>query len=170
MSIVLTNGSYYIRTSKTGGICKTDNIEEAQTFISCNRAMKKVLKAPVKCKGYYPYDTEDIILSSPNKKQQRKKYTSEQRKIIYDRSEGRCQLCGRKISFFDMSIDHVIPISKGGADSMENLQASCIACNSFKSNILPDVFYDRITEIFLYQMEKKLSDVEMEAIKIIAGL
>ena len=59
MAIVLTNGEYYITVSSTGKIGKTTNIEEARTFYSCNVARKKVFKAPRKCNGYYPYDTED---------------------------------------------------------------------------------------------------------------
>ena len=67
MAIVLTNGLYYITVSTTGKIGKTLNIEEAQTFYSCNVAMKKVFKAPGKCKGYYPFDTEDTTFNNKSK-------------------------------------------------------------------------------------------------------
>jgi 5-methylcytosine-specific restriction endonuclease McrA len=33
-----------------------------------------------------------------------------------------------------LEIDHVIPISKGGADTIENKQALCQKCNNKKSN------------------------------------
>lgn len=151
MAIVLTNGTYYIRTSQTGKIQKTDNIMEAQTFYSCNAAMRKVFKAPGKCKNYYPFDTEDGYKS----KRVRKKYSSEERKTIYDISNGCCELCGRKLLFQDMTLDHVVPLSMGGKDEMENLQSSCLLCNQIKSNILPEKFIERISLIYLYQMEKK---------------
>ena len=67
MGIVLTNGTCCITVSETGKIGKTNNIEEAQTFNSCNVAMKKVFKAPGKCKGYYPYDTEDATWNTGKK-------------------------------------------------------------------------------------------------------
>lgn len=57
-----------------------------------------------------------------------------------------------------MTLDHIVPLSMGGEDSMENLQTACYACNQFKSNILPDDFMDRIIKIFLYQMEKRYKD------------
>lgn len=158
MAIILTNGEFYIRTSKEGGIQKTDNIEEAQTFYSCNRAMRKVLNAPGKCKGYYPYDTNDTEWNRSREKQIRKKYLKMDRRMIYDKAGGHCQLCGRKIPLENMSLDHIYPLSMGGADSLENLQCTCEVCNRFKSNILPDTFFDRITEIFIYQMEKKYGD------------
>lgn len=169
MPIVLTNGVFYIRTSKTGGIKKTSDIKEAQSFYSMEVAMKKKNKAPGKCKSYFPYDTENYVteptsinteLTSINndgirKKRNRKKYSATQRKIIYDRGKGICQLCGRKISVENMTLDHIIPLDAGGEESMDNLQLSCETCNRYKANILPEKFFDRITEIFMYQMEKR---------------
>lgn len=152
MSIVLTNGVHYIATSKSGGIIKTQILEEAQTFYNVNNAMQKIWKAYGKCKGYYPYDTKRNI--SLHKKK-RKKYTMQQRKIIYEKSNGCCELCGKKLFYDDMTLDHIIPLSMGGKEELNNLQATCFACNQFKRNILPDDFVDRIIEIFLYQTEKK---------------
>lgn len=155
MAIVLTNGEYYITVSSTGKIGKTTNIEEAQTFYSCNVAMKKVFKAPGKCKGYYPYDTEDTEWNKPKKKQKRKKYSTEVRRMIYNNADGRCQLCGRKIMFTDASMDHIIPLALGGEDCESNLQLACKVCNGAKDSYLPDEFQDRVFDTFCFQMEKK---------------
>lgn len=122
--------------------------------------MRKVFKAPALCKGYYPYDTEDIEADKPKEKQKREKYTVEERKIFYDKSNGHCQLCGRKISLDSMTLDHVIPLSKGGKDTMENIQSACSICNRMKTDILPMEFMEKITEIFLYQTEKRIGDGE----------
>lgn len=157
MAIVLTNGIYYIATNKKGGIIKTPIIEDAQTFYSVNVAMRKILKSPGKCRGYYPYDTEDVTCGCSRKKK-RKTYSKKERKIIYNKSNGRCELCGQRLSLENMSLDHIVPLSIGGEDSMDNIQASCFACNQFKSNILPDAFMERIIKIFLYQMEKQHKD------------
>lgn len=154
MGIVLTNGTFYIKTSSTSKIEKTDDIAEASTFNSCNMAMKIVLKAPKKCKGYYPFDVGDVTCGYGNKRK-RKRYSKKVRKIIYEKANGRCELCGRRLLFQDMTLDHIVPLSMGGKNDMGNLQTLCFACNQFKSNILPDEFNQRITEIFLYQIEKK---------------
>lgn len=158
MAIALTNGTHYIKVSPSGGITKTDNILEAKTFYSCNVAMRKVFKAPGKCKGYYPFDTEDMSCVSKTKRK-RKNYSKEERKIIYDKAKGRCELCGQKLLFQDMTLDHIIPLSMGGADEMDNLQSACYVCNQFKSNILPEDFIDKVVKIFLYQMRKRLRRV-----------
>ena len=42
-----------------------------------------------------------------------------------------CQECG---TMKKLSIDHVVPISKGGTHSIGNLQSLCIHCNSSKNN------------------------------------
>jgi len=166
MAIVLTNGELFVSRKKTGGVIKVKDISQAQDFHTMERALNQIKKAPGKCKSYYPVDTsvteivvasetEKIINVGNKKKIKRKRYSAEQRKIIYQRANGRCKLCGRKIELDNFSLDHVIPLSMGGADSMTNLQATCRGCNFQKSYFLPDQFFDRISEIFVYQMEER---------------
>lgn len=88
----------------------------------------------------------------------RVKFPKEVRQLIYHKADGRCALCGRKILYDDMSLDHITPLSMDGADSVENLQSTCISCNMFKGSVLPEDFFERITEIFMYQTEKKMGN------------
>jgi len=48
---------------------------------------------------------------------------------VYVRDGGRCRHCG---TTENLSIDHVIPRSKGGPDTEDNLQVLCVPCNSSK--------------------------------------
>ena len=168
MAILLTNGEFFIAHNKTGAVIKVHSISQAQNFYSWERAVQQKNKTPRKCKSYYVIDT-DIVERQPEteqpeqmiipvKKVKRKCYSPNQRKIIYEKSNGICQLCGRKIAFEDMSIDHIIPLDGGGTNGIENTQAACVACNRFKANILPEQFFDRITEIFMYQMAKRYNE------------
>ena len=150
MAIVLTNGKYYIAHNRAGAVIKVTDIGQAQDFYSVERAINQRNKTPGKCAGYYYVDTEKY-----KSKIKRKSYSDEQRKIIYNKSNGRCELCGQRLLLENMTLDHIVPLSLGGEDDMENLQATCFACNQFKSNILPEDFMDRIIKIFLYQMERK---------------
>ena len=63
-------------------------------------------------------------------------YSKEIKKIIRDRAKGRCEYC----QWFDdyapspYNIEHIIPSSKGGTHSLDNLAFSCRGCNGHKSN------------------------------------
>lgn len=56
------------------------------------------------------------------------------RKNILKRDGNRCQYCG---THDDLTIDHVIPRSRGGADTWENLVTACHRCNHRKGNRTP---------------------------------
>lgn len=157
MALVITNGTYYLKTNINGVIEKTPVFEEAQVFYEVNAASRKIMKAPGRTKGYYIFDTEGNEYASPAKKRNRKKYSEDVRRMIYNKAEGRCQLCGRKIRYKELTLDHIVPLAMGGEDCISNLQAADAACNGFKGSILPEKFMDRVTEIFMFQMEKKHS-------------
>jgi hypothetical protein len=55
------------------------------------------------------------------------------RALIYKRDDHECQYCG---STKDLTIDHIIPRSRGGQDTWENLVACCHKCNTKKGNML----------------------------------
>jgi len=53
---------------------------------------------------------------------------------IFKRDGYECQYCGIKPGSEELSIDHVIPKSKGGKTTWENCVLCCISCNSIKGN------------------------------------
>ena len=182
MAIVLTNGTCYVYYSSTGATKKTTDINNAYQFPTVSQAIKGIRDAEGKTKNYYVYDTltqrvlwkrmtreefdeirkERLSLSLVSRDKNgriiRKKYSDDARKLIYNKAQGKCELCGRKILLEDMTIDHVKPLSMGGEDDVNNLACTCYPCNLFKGNILPDDFMERITEIFMYQTKKKCSN------------
>jgi len=56
------------------------------------------------------------------------------RKNILLRDRNTCQYCGTLLSPSDLTLDHVIPRSRGGASTWENLVACCHGCNRRKGN------------------------------------
>lgn len=67
-------------------------------------------------------------------------------KNVFKKYEGKCQCCGKLLSFDTgvtendyPSIDHVIPLSRGGSHQWENVQLLCRKCNILKSNKVQEV-------------------------------
>lgn len=58
---------------------------------------------------------------------------SPSRSMIYKRDNNTCQYCGAKSK---LTIDHVIPRSKGGGDTWENLVVACSSCNTKKGSMM----------------------------------
>jgi 5-methylcytosine-specific restriction endonuclease McrA len=53
---------------------------------------------------------------------------------VYLRDLYICNYCGKKLQKKDCTLDHVLPISKGGKTVFENTVTSCSPCNSSKGN------------------------------------
>jgi 5-methylcytosine-specific restriction endonuclease McrA len=56
------------------------------------------------------------------------------RRAIFARDDHRCQYCGERAD----SIDHVLPRSRGGQHTWENVAAACRPCNLVKRDRTPD--------------------------------
>ena len=50
-----------------------------------------------------------------------------------------CQVCGRNVPDRELHLDHLIPVSRGGTSSVENLRVLCAQCNRDKSDSLSEV-------------------------------
>lgn len=60
------------------------------------------------------------------------------RKNIYQRDGNRCQYCGKHFRSEELTLDHIIPRSKGGASSWDNLVAACKLDNHRKADQTPE--------------------------------
>ncbi len=56
------------------------------------------------------------------------------RKNVIRRDSSRCQYCGGRDR---LTIDHVLPKSRGGRDAWDNLVAACVPCNNRKGSMTP---------------------------------
>ncbi len=60
------------------------------------------------------------------------------RQSIFERDGSTCQYCGKHYTRNRLTLDHVIPASRGGRDSWENLVVACHSCNVRKADRTPD--------------------------------
>ena len=56
------------------------------------------------------------------------------RRNLYRRDDNRCQYCGCRPGTEELSIDHIVPRSKGGSTDWENCVLACVNCNRKKGS------------------------------------
>ena len=79
------------------------------------------------------YDRPAVILLTRYVRIPRGRAVPVSRRGVLRRDSHRCAYCGKTAT----TIDHVMPRSRGGADSWENLVACCLRCNNLKSDRTP---------------------------------
>jgi len=68
----------------------------------------------------------------------RQGHASGKRMNVLIRDRFRCQYCGAKGNQFELTLDHILPRSRGGRTEPENLCAACKACNQRKGDRTPE--------------------------------
>ena len=66
------------------------------------------------------------------------------RHTVFARDEHRCQYCGRRFSSGELSLDHVVPRSRGGGTTWENIVCCCLNCNVRKGGRTPQEAHMRL--------------------------
>ena len=95
---------------------------------------------------------EDIYCDSIIVSEFAKKENKNSQQVVYDKKEVRdpispklrfdvfrrdkyvCQYCGACGPKVELEIDHIIPVSRGGTDDINNLKTSCFKCNRGKGD------------------------------------
>ena len=80
------------------------------------------------------------------------------RRRVWNKTDGHCAYCGNKLDFVSTwHVDHMQPRSRGSADNIENLIASCSDCNIRKGTRspvnfgqVPDNILDAHYPVFYY--------------------
>ena len=67
----------------------------------------------------------------------RREASSMKRFRIYMRDKFRCQYCGDKKPAGELTLDHILPRSRGGDNSPVNVVTACVACNNRKGDRTP---------------------------------
>ena len=92
-------------------------------------------------------------IASSIEKSKRISFNKEIRAKVFEKSNGRCAICGMPLSLEHHSkynyatIDHIIPLDKGGKNEMSNYQATCARCNQIKTNIMPEMFKNNVASV-----------------------
>jgi 5-methylcytosine-specific restriction endonuclease McrA len=77
------------------------------------------------------------LTSETQRHRKRLRISKHRRQQIFARDKNRCADCRRSFPVDQLTIDHIIPISKGGGVKSKNLQAMCQPCNVAKGDRFP---------------------------------
>jgi len=118
---------------------------EPINIVSARRAITLVLKGAAHVEKASPYSIRTAKLSfrvpsvvrllvyrrvpRPNR--------AVSRRSIMLRDRHSCQYCGRSLESKKLTLDHVVPRSRGGGSTWENLVACCHPCNNRKADRTP---------------------------------
>lgn len=61
------------------------------------------------------------------------------KEMLLARDRYLCAYCAKQFRFDQLDMEHIVPSSKGGADSWMNLVTACKACNNRKADRTPEV-------------------------------
>ena len=64
----------------------------------------------------------------------------EVRKYVFERDKYQCKCCGKTNRETHLTIDHIIPLARGGQNDISNLQTLCRTCNQRKKHYLDPRF------------------------------
>ena len=107
-------------------------------------------------KGVYKYDPDLII------NRHLEDFTEEQKKIILERDEYKCVICGKGVKDgVELHVDHIKPKDLGGQASIENGQTLCAQHNFMKKN-LKQTETGKKMFIRLYELSKEHKDEKLQ--------
>jgi len=89
--------------------------------------------------------TEEEIKKEKQKAQKLKKSQWWKRK----RAQGICYFCGEKCSPRELTMEHIVPLIRGGKSTKGNVVPACKDCNNKKKYLLPiewDAYLQRLNE------------------------
>ena len=127
--------------------CQANREKEAaraRRWTAVNRERKRQTD-----KAYYEQHRGDFIARA-RKRQKSLQGVFTQADILrlYETQHKRCAGCAKPLRG-NYEIDHVIPVSKGGSNSPENLELLCRACNRRKHSMMPEEWAARIGKLFV---------------------
>ena len=103
------------------------------------RRISNYIKRKHQC-ACFVYNAQLVCKASKSKKYKNRRKTNIPRGMrheVFKRDNYTCVECGaRKDDGATLHVDHIVPVSKGGSDELDNLQTLCSDCNLNKSDVI----------------------------------
>ena len=156
MGYVLTKedpvGRIYALITPTRLIDYTLDIDTASVFQDKNEAEDLRKRATKKLRGFQTVDLKKVQMKAAEEAVpaaeadkaedmqncQRRNFSVSERSAVYTKTEGHCAICGKFVPYTEFTVDHIVPLAKGGSNDLSNPQCACGVCNRIKQDILPE--------------------------------
>jgi len=80
------------------------------------------------------------LLDWDDEESSKRSLTIREKKILYTRANGKCELCGERIGFLEMQVGHKIAASRGGSAPFAIRLLYVSSATIYKERIVGDVF------------------------------
>ena len=88
------------------------------------------------------------------------------RRLLFARDRHLCAYCGGVYAYADLSMDHILPASRGGRDTWSNLVTACRHCNQRKADRTPD--QARMPLLYVPYAPNRYEDIIVRGRRVIA--
>ncbi len=75
-------------------------------------------------------------------------------------SAGRCYYCQGRFARSELTMDHVVPIARGGKSVKNNLVTACKECNSKKKYLLPMEWREYLNGVLIKPLAEELKETD----------
>ena len=95
------------------------------------------------------YDPQHCLMTNKELQRKRKRLRERHKKRIknitlkqriLDKTNGLCTYCGTELTLESLTVDHIIPIFRGGENDLDNLVPACWDCNTLKASMTLEEF------------------------------
>lgn len=151
MAYILQKGEEYCFLDNRNKIRRTQDISLALKFTDIKKAYDLLHMARKKLDGFKVVDLDMDLEVTGNGITRHRAFSEGDRRVIYNRYKGRCAICGKFVPYDEFTIDHIVPLAKGGDNGTDNLQCAHVWCNFIKRDVLMEELTRKLVEIVLYQ-------------------
>jgi len=73
--------------------------------------------------------------------------SKKKREIVFNKLDGHCYYCGKKLKRKYFIVEHIKSVIRGGSNKLENLAPACQDCNTYKGCLNVEEFRNKIYDI-----------------------
>lgn len=167
MAYILQKDNRYCVLNARNKVGWTLDISLATKFSDIKKAYNLLDMARRKLRGFQVVDFNINKKVDKRDREKRESISNLERMAIYNKFKGKCGICGKFVPYNEYTIDHIIPLAKGGTNKADNLQCAHRWCNLIKQDFMLKELCIRLIEIVLYQIECQIKGYIKNELKLI---